>query len=248
MAYVVYEYLNLIDDKVYIGYSKNIETRWYNEIRELEIGIQFNTCPTHPMLRAWKKYGRQNFEWFILDTFETKQEAIDSEIKLIAWFKELELAYNITDGGEGNNGMLGKKHSKETIEKCRIASTGKIQTAETIEKRKPKLFGNKSRTGLLHTEETKLKMSESAKGKPKSDEHRHKLSLARIGVSPANKGKRNKNSSIYTAFGENKTVVEWSRDPRCVVCISTLGARFRHGWDVEKALTTPSTRKAKQNV
>ena len=42
-----------------------------------------------------------------------------------------------------------------------------------------------------------------------------------------------------TAFGETKTVVEWSKDHRCQVCYSSLYQRIsRLKWDPEVALTT----------
>lgn len=42
--------------------------------------------------------------------------------------------------------------------------------------------------------------------------------------------------------GETKSLAEWSRDDRCVVPYSTAYQRVtRLGWDLEKALTTPSS-------
>lgn len=42
-----------------------------------------------------------------------------------------------------------------------------------------------------------------------------------------------------TAFGETKTVAEWSRDPRCVVRADTLRARIRNGFPAELSITSP---------
>ncbi len=41
-----------------------------------------------------------------------------------------------------------------------------------------------------------------------------------------------------TAFGETKTITDWSQDPRCKVIRRTFEARLEYGWTVEKALTT----------
>lgn len=41
------------------------------------------------------------------------------------------------------------------------------------------------------------------------------------------------------AFGESKTIAEWSRDPRCVPCLNTLHGRLFDGMDLETALTKP---------
>lgn len=41
------------------------------------------------------------------------------------------------------------------------------------------------------------------------------------------------------AFGEKKTIAEWSRDPRCLVPPYTFCYRIRNNWDVETALACP---------
>jgi hypothetical protein len=41
------------------------------------------------------------------------------------------------------------------------------------------------------------------------------------------------------AFGERKPLVEWARDPRCVVKYGTLANRLIQGWDAEQAITQP---------
>jgi hypothetical protein len=46
---------------------------------------------------------------------------------------------------------------------------------------------------------------------------------------------------MITAFGETKSIAQWSRDPRCAVSKAALGLRIqRRGWDPERALTTPT--------
>ena len=42
-----------------------------------------------------------------------------------------------------------------------------------------------------------------------------------------------------TAFGETKTVAQWSRDPRCKVRRDTLRQRIKYGYAAEQAITTP---------
>lgn len=46
---------------------------------------------------------------------------------------------------------------------------------------------------------------------------------------------------IVTAFGESKPLAAWGDDPRCVVPWSALKWRIDNGWDVERAMTTPSS-------
>ena len=41
------------------------------------------------------------------------------------------------------------------------------------------------------------------------------------------------------AFGEDKGVVAWSKDPRCSVSATTISARLAKGWPTESAITAP---------
>lgn len=56
---------------------------------------------------------------------------------------------------------------------------------------------------------------------------------------------RNKRNNIFlTAFGENKLMVEWSEDERCVVSYGCLYNRINKlKWESERAITTPSQKK-----
>jgi len=50
----------------------------------------------------------------------------------------------------------------------------------------------------------------------------------------------NKSSNrMLIAFGETKTVTQWSMDKRCVVTARCLTARLRYMWNPEAAITTP---------
>lgn len=50
---------------------------------------------------------------------------------------------------------------------------------------------------------------------------------------------------LYEAFGDKKSLWDWSRDPRCVVKFSVLSGRMQRRWRLDRALTTPA---AAQNV
>lgn len=50
-----------------------------------------------------------------------------------------------------------------------------------------------------------------------------------------------RNNYLVSAFGETKTLTEWSQDPRCVVTYEALMFRIkRRDWNSERALTTPT--------
>ncbi len=45
------------------------------------------------------------------------------------------------------------------------------------------------------------------------------------------------------AFGERKTVIEWSLDPRCVVKRTTINQRLKKGWPPEVSISHPANLK-----
>lgn len=47
---------------------------------------------------------------------------------------------------------------------------------------------------------------------------------------------------IVKAFGESKTLAEWSRDERCRVAYATLKRRLNGGWSATAAISKPSLR------
>jgi len=47
--------------------------------------------------------------------------------------------------------------------------------------------------------------------------------------------------TLYEAFGEVKGLPAWARDARCTVSMVALYGRVNLGWDLERALTTPTT-------
>lgn len=49
-----------------------------------------------------------------------------------------------------------------------------------------------------------------------------------------------RNNRHVTAFGETKTLQQWSVDPRCNVCYAALKQRLNYGWSAERALTQAS--------
>lgn len=73
---------------------------------------------------------------------------------------------NLTDGGEGS---LGRKHSKDAINKMREVKLGKLASDETKKKM------SVSRTGMKHSKESHIKRVETMKGYSHSIETRKKL-------------------------------------------------------------------------
>lgn len=62
--------------------------------------------------------------------------------------------------------------------------------------------------------------------------------LRRQAGMPSNRGRRSGPARVLLAFGETKTLREWSNDPRCKTTQSTLRARILSGWNTETAIVT----------
>jgi group I intron endonuclease len=159
---------NLINNKKYIGQSKDIYTRWSNH----KWYLNENNHENNHLQNAWNKYGENNFKFYIIE--ECNENIIDErEQYLIAYYKTtIDLnGYNLDTGGNHN-----KHHSKETKEKIRKSNTGKVASKET------RLKISKNRTGKLIGEkhfmygkhlsiETKYKLSQALTGKFAYDKH-----------------------------------------------------------------------------
>ncbi len=183
---VVYKVTNIQNHKIYIGYTKNLDYRKLNHIRDSKYGSQLY------FHRAIRKYGSQNFKWEILGYCETNNEANEIEKICIEFFKsnDKRYGYNMTSGGDGSDGFKGRVHSSETKLKISKANSGKIRTIDH------KLNYSLSHIGLKHSNETKLKLSLKFKGRKSpskgikrgqfSEDHKKKLSIAKSGKNNIN--------------------------------------------------------------
>lgn len=110
----IYKIENKINGKVYIGQSIDINTRWYNHIKELDGNRHHNEHLQH----AWNKYKEDNFEFVVIE--ECTIENIDEqEIYWIDYYKALNpnYGYNMTAGGQGIHGYSWSDEDKERLSK-----------------------------------------------------------------------------------------------------------------------------------
>lgn len=112
--YVIYQATNITNGKFYIGVSKRgVKSRARDHF--YEAGRENYSCKKFHA--AINKYGRDNFFWGVIDTANSFDEVMSKEVE---WIAKLKPQYNICRGGRGAPGaMLGKKHSKQTVEKLR---------------------------------------------------------------------------------------------------------------------------------
>lgn len=189
---VIYKIRNLVNNKIYIGSSKDFEKRKIKHLNELK----FQRHHSVHLQASWNKHGAQNFEFIILEYCQV-DKLVEREQVYLDWFKP---QYNICKIAQS---VLGVKRTQSTKDKISKGNKGKIRSQETkyqISKTKTgvKLSDEAKKNmsiaqiGRKHSEETKKKMSEYHKGKPKSEEHKRKNGLSKRIVDkwPHEKGSR----------------------------------------------------------
>ena len=115
----IYAIRNKANNKYYIGQAKDIKNRWIQHRSRLKCGTHKNLH----LLSAYKIYGKDNFEYLILE--ECSTEHLDErERYYIAKYNSYNNGYNQDEGGAG---CKGYKHTEEEILKMR-----KIQNPKSV--------------------------------------------------------------------------------------------------------------------
>ena len=102
----IYQITNLINGKIYIGQTNNIQKRWANH--------RCSNDPNMAIARALRKYGIDNFKFEVLLRGLTPDEANQKEIELIKEKNSLiPYGYNVATGGKRIDGVsrLGADNS-----------------------------------------------------------------------------------------------------------------------------------------
>lgn len=184
----IYEIINLINGKSYVGSSIDLKRRWYSHVRTLRNGQHRN-----PYLQAaWNKYGEGAFLFCVIEQVENEDRLLRREQYYLDCAFGVGSTYNIAK--DATAPMLGREVSEETRRKLSESNKGKIPWTKgrhrTIETRHKISEANRGREfseewkrkiseakkGCEVSEETKRKMSEAHKGKKFSEEHKQNLS------------------------------------------------------------------------
>ena len=194
----IYEILNIITGKSYIGQAVNIEKRLKNHKDQLKKGNHSNTHLQH----SHDKYGIGVFDFRIIE--ECCEDDLDEKEKewISAAGYETGKCFNLREGGNG--GRL----SEYTKQKIKIIMTGKKQSLAHRENM------STSHKGKVLSEDHKLKLSEAAKGRIMSEEDKQKIGEKSKGrvmseeakkkLSAINKGKKMSQESINKTSAANK--------------------------------------------
>jgi len=142
--YVLYEVINNINEKYYVGVHKtdNENDCYYGS------GIAIK--------RAIKKYGKHNFTKRIIARYETSEEAYEHEKNLVNKdFINDRMSYNMNIGGKGgfeyinSMGLSNPMSNPETITKC--IENAKITRAKNPEKYRKIAIENFKKASEINT-------------------------------------------------------------------------------------------------
>jgi len=166
MFFYLYRITNLVNNKIYVGVHKTTS---------LEDGYMGSG---KVIMRAYEKYGINNFKKDILETFDNSESMYAREKEVVTdEFLLSEETYNLRRGGFGGfdyinkSGipkMLGKNHSDETKDKLSARMIERYENGTG-----PKMTDN------VRKNISKAKLGTTYKSRPpKSEEHKRKISEA----------------------------------------------------------------------
>ena len=144
--------------KVYIGITSqnNVKIRWCR-------GSSYKGCPY--FFHAILKYGWDNIKHEVLFANLEEDRAKNLEKELIRHYKNLNISYNITDGGDGTLGVGCSEENKEKMRKLRKGIIPWYAINASVKANKGKKRGPRDR-GIVE----KVRASRLANGKRCTEE------------------------------------------------------------------------------
>ena len=182
----IYKIINVINNKIYIGSSKNIYCRKQQHIKCLNLNIHHNKHLQY----SWNKYGKNVFKFVTIECCPLE----NLEIREQFWM-DFYKCYDRKFGYNNDIKAFNREKSDETKEKLKIANTGKLHSLESRNKIRIFNLGRKMST------KTKLKMSVN-NSRYWLNKKFPKETLKKLSISQTGKHNKDKNSAfdhkIYT--------------------------------------------------
>lgn len=191
----IYKITNKLNNKIYIGKSKNPLQRFASHIKIAE--KPYYAEKFSAIHGAIKKYGKESFLFEIIEVCDT---LVVNE-REIYWIKSLnankkESGYNLTIGGDGVSNpseqsrqkriktITGRKLSEEHKKNISKGNTGKHHTEATIQKLSNDRMGVGNpmygKTASPEAREKQSKFQSERIRQPLTDKHKQKLSQATV--------------------------------------------------------------------
>jgi group I intron endonuclease len=169
----IYKIENKINHCIYVGKAKDIQNRW----RQHKWAAKKNN-QTH-LYRAIRKYGIENFDFFIIETMDLKEYIKNGSKREKYWIKYYNTYldpkhYNETEGGEGTLGWVPSqewKNKQSKIKKEWYKTKQGLEKAKKQSKQmtdKPPLRLNKK-----HTKKWKQQHSQDMQGNKNPNYGKH---------------------------------------------------------------------------
>jgi len=130
MIYSIYKITNKVNDKVYIGFTQDVEKRWSNHRN-----AQYN----RPLYNSIKKYGIDNFIFEVIyQSYDREHTLLEMEPFFIAEYNSYNKGYNCVKGGGNTNTDESRKQSSN-----RMKANNPMKRPEIAAKVSQSLMGNK---------------------------------------------------------------------------------------------------------
>lgn len=132
--FYVYQIINILNGKIYIGKASDPAFRLKDHLRVAKGGRHKYGTKYQLIHEAIAKYGIDNFDHRVIQSFMNEDESLVAEKYWIDFFKTniikygKEFGYNLSDGGRGSSGHRPSDFSRE---KNRNSHIGKIHSEQT---------------------------------------------------------------------------------------------------------------------
>lgn len=119
MSCGIYKITNKVNNKIYIGCSKNIEHRW--NAHKSEAFISGKPQYDYSIHKAFRKYGLENFLFEIIELTD-KDNLFEREVYWINFYDSYNTGYNETNGGDTGPSMPGENNPNAKLKEIDIIS------------------------------------------------------------------------------------------------------------------------------
>ncbi len=137
----IYKFTNLKNNKIYIGSSINITSRKSNHISLLNNNIHHN----RHLQNSWDKYGKENFEFEIIEYIDNIEELVIREQYWIDFYKSCDIknGYNLSPTAGSTYGYKFTEEQKQNI-KDGLKNSEKVQEYMLLRKINRKITNRKT--------------------------------------------------------------------------------------------------------